>query len=86
MLGTYLIPIFFLYYSQVFKTPTNNNNNNNNNNNITSLVHLQKKMLQQAASKGEHNKEPQIIVQDETIPKPETMIVSVVNKQLIKSE
>ena len=43
-------------------------------------------MLQQAASKGEHNKETQIIVQDETIPKPETMIVSVVNKQLIKSE
>ena len=43
-------------------------------------------MLQQAASKGEH-KEPQIIVQDETIPKqqPETMIVSV-NKQLIKSD
>merc|ERR1711936_50366 len=34
---------------KVFKTPTNNNNNNNNNNNITSLVHLQKKMLQQAA-------------------------------------
>ena len=41
-------------------------------------------MLQQAASKGDQHKEPQIIVEDETIPKPETMIVSV-NKQLIKS-
>merc|ERR1712020_353925 len=61
---------------KVFKTPTNNNNNNNNNNNITSLVHLQKKMLQQAASnKGDQHKEPQIIVEDETIPKPETMII-----------
>merc|ERR1712018_996167 len=58
---------------KVFKTPTNNNNNNNNNN-ISSLVHLQKKMMQEA-TKGEKEKQHLIVEAETTIPKPETMII-----------
>ena len=67
-----LQPLYLLL--QVFKTPTNNNNNNNNNN-ISSLVHLQKKMMQEA-TKGEKEKQHLIVEAETTIPKPETMIVS----------
>merc|ERR1711902_459403 len=55
---------------KVFKTPTNNNNNNN----ISSLVHLQKKMMQEA-TKGEKEKQHLIVEAETTIPKPETMII-----------
>ena len=75
------LPIFL----QVFKAPTNNNNvnnNNNNNNNLTSLVNLQKKMLQEAKITEERNSngenDPEHLSEEDRVEirKPETMIVS----------
>ena len=71
-------------FLQVFKAPTNNNNvnNNNNNNNLTSLVNLQKKMLQEAKITEERNSngenDPEHLSEEERVDirKPETMIVS----------
>jgi len=70
---------------KVFKAPTNNNNNlnnnNNNNNNLTSLVNLQKKMLQEAKiteernSNGENDPEHLSEEEREAMGKPETMII-----------
>jgi hypothetical protein len=69
---------------KVFKAPTNNNNNNNNNNNLTSLVNLQKKMLEEAKLSEERNSngevDPDHLSDDEdhhrtALPKPETMII-----------
>merc|ERR1712223_145786 len=70
---------------KVFKAPTNNNNNlnnnNNNNNNLTSLVNLQKKMLQEAKiteernSNGENDPDHLSEEEREAMGKPETMII-----------
>jgi len=68
---------------KVFKAPTNNNNvnNNNNNNNLTSLVNLQKKMLQEAKITEERNSngenDPEHLSEEERVDirKPETMII-----------
>ena len=87
--GTLNFSFFFLsqnlpLFLQVFKAPTNNNNvnNNNNNNNLTSLVNLQKKMLQEAKITEERNSngenDPEHLSEEERVDirKPETMIVS----------
>jgi len=69
---------------KVFKAPTNNNNNNStNNNNLTSLMNLQKKMLQEAKiternSNGENGDPEHLSDEDhhrEALAKPETMII-----------